>query len=56
MYPSLEKLQEYAELKGKEDLNDQANGDSQSLKAYIDQIKYDTAFIFYEHICHSVIY
>jgi len=37
----MEKLQEYAEKKGKEDLNDQATGDSQSLKTYLDQIKYD---------------
>lgn len=41
VYPSMEKLQEYAEKKGKEDLNDQAIGDSQSLKTYLDQIKYD---------------
>lgn len=40
MYPSLEKLQEYAEKKGKEDLNDQATGDPQSLKIYLEQIKY----------------
>lgn len=45
VYPSLEKLQEYAEKKGKEDLNDQATGDSQSLKTYLDQIKYDVIFI-----------
>lgn len=51
VYPSLEKLQEYAEKKGKEDLNDQASGDSQSLKTYLDQIKYDALFIFWELIC-----
>lgn len=40
VYPGLEKLQEYAEKKGKDDFNDQASGDSQSLKTYLDQIKY----------------
>lgn len=40
VYPSLEKLQEYAEIKGKEDLNEQATGDPQSLKIYLEQIKY----------------
>ncbi|XP_050432835.1 phosphatidylinositol 4,5-bisphosphate 3-kinase catalytic subunit delta isoform [Adelges cooleyi] len=39
VYPGLEKLQEYAEKKGKDDFNDQASGDSQSLKTYLDQIK-----------------
>lgn len=45
VYPSLEKLREYAEKKGKEDLNDQAISDSQSLKTYLDQIKYETICI-----------
>jgi len=40
----MEKLEEYAEKKGKEDLNDQATADSQSLKTYLDQIKYDNSF------------
>jgi hypothetical protein len=57
VYPSLEKLQEYAEKKGKEDLNDQATGDSQSLTAYLDQIKYDIIFILWELIhCYMFIH
>lgn len=39
VYPSLDKLREYADKKGKDDLKDQAIGDSQSLKTYLDQIK-----------------
>lgn len=41
-YPSLEKLQEYADEKGKEDLKDEATEDPQSLKTYLDQIKYNS--------------
>jgi hypothetical protein len=45
----LDKLREYADKKGKEDLKDQAIGDSQSLKTYLDQIKYDRTFKYYNN-------